>query len=130
MTPKINVNRTSVSRALGVVKADSWSSEVELGAQFEQAPPHNLNRLQPLGSEPGRHIEDVAPVAQVINVEIRPHLALAYRKDPAEPDVHLLEAILIQHARREHVDRCRGRGACREGSTEKRRKLRAGEIGR
>src|SRR5206468_10247007 len=79
--------------------------EVELAAELEQPPPHDLNGLQPLVSVPGRHVQNGARVEEVVDVHIPAQSQLPHPEGPAETKVHLPESILEQRVRREEVDR-------------------------
>jgi hypothetical protein len=72
---------------------DHFVSEVELAAEFDQAPAHNLYGLQPLVAVPSRQIEDRARVEQVVDVDIPAHLDLPQLEQPAETEVQLPEPI-------------------------------------
>ena len=68
--------------------------EGELGAEFQQAPAHNLDHVPPLvirGLVPRLLIEDGVPVEDVIDVEIPLQPGPAYREEPTETEIQLCD---------------------------------------
>src|SRR6267378_6543928 len=81
--------------------------EGELGAEFEQPPAHDLDRVQPLVILSGVSrvlVEDGACVESVIDVEIPPQLAPPHREGPAHPEIQLLDPIIEERVGRDQID--------------------------
>ena len=86
------------------------SSERELGAELEQPPAHNLDRVHPLvilGTVPRLLVEDGAPVEDVVGVDIPPQLRSSHREGPAKTEIQLLDPIVVECVGWDQVD---GRG--------------------
>src|SRR3989442_8468509 len=98
--------------------------EGELGAEFEQPPAHDLDRVQPpvvLDGVSRVLVEDGARVEGVIDVEIAPQLAPSHREGPADTEIQLLDPIIEERIGRDQIDGDRLiaggsglAGACRE----------------
>src|SRR5712691_6902556 len=104
-------------------------SEVELSSEFEQAPAHDLDRLEPLVPVPRGHIEEGARVEQVEHIDIPANLCVPHLEQPAETDVHLSEAIFEERVGWDQVDRDIGgtradAAALRQIAAERRQNLR------
>src|SRR6266571_619936 len=88
--------------------------ENKLGAEFEQAPAHDLYRVHELVIRVAVArllVEDGAPVEDVIEVEIPLQLGLPYRESPAETEIQLLDPIVEDRGGRNQRDRAVG-GTC------------------
>src|SRR6266850_7856135 len=79
--------------------------EAQLGAELEQAPAHDLNRVPPQvirGAVPRVLVENSAPVEDVIEVEIPLQLAPPHQiEDPAEAEIHLPDPIAVERVGRD-----------------------------
>src|SRR5438309_444612 len=85
--------------------------EGELGAEFEQAPAHDLYRVHKLVIRVAVArllVEDGAPVEDVVEVEIPLQLSVPYREGPAETEIQLLDPIVEDRVRRNQRDRAVG----------------------
>ena len=85
--------------------------ENKLGAEFEQAPAHDLYRVHELVIRVAVArllVEDGAPVEDVIEVEIPLQLGLSYREGPAETEIQLHDPIVEDRVGRNQRDRAVG----------------------
>ena len=88
------------------------SLELDLTAELEQAPTHDLVRFQPRRTVPGILRENRRAVERVVNVEIPAHPGLAEAENPGDADVELLKPIFVNRVCWNQVDVHIG-GACR-----------------
>ena len=83
--------------------------ESVLSAEFDQAPAHDLYRVPPLvilQTIPRLLVEDGAVVENVIDVEIRLHLArIAQPEEPAETEIELFDPLPVERVVGNQVDR-------------------------
>ena len=106
-------------------------SEIDLTAELEQAPTHNLVRGQPLGTIPGVLGQNRRAVERVVDIEIPAQPGLAEVENPGDADVELLEPIFVERLIWDQVDvdvgvTRRGAPARPDVASEGRRDLRIG----
>src|SRR5262245_52158943 len=78
--------------------------EVDLAAEFKQAPAHDLVRLQPLRTVAAVLRENRSSVDHVVDVDIAARADLPEAEEPGEADVELLESIFVECLRGDQVD--------------------------
>src|SRR5207253_10526172 len=99
----------------------SSRSEVQLPAEFEQAPRKNLRRRKPRRTVPSVDAEDGARVQEIVDVHRGVEMGAPDLHGLREAEVDLIEPLLVQRPGRNQIDGGGATSACRQAAAERRR---------